>query len=145
MLCCWLLIFRVLAGCLSGSPKAYAASDPMRQPWPARSASVRLSAQAAPGDKYRAISESGFFQEQLLLVLRFFQVFISPADGDRCPMFPSCSQYGVEAIRRYGPFRGVILTSDRLLRCGREADYPLVRSRGEYRFFDPLEGNVLWH
>ncbi|MEW5801858.1 MAG: membrane protein insertion efficiency factor YidD [bacterium] len=69
---------------------------------------------------------------------------MSPADGDRCPMYPSCSHYAVEAIRTYGPWRGFILTSDRLLRCGREDNYPLVQIQGRPYYYDPLGDNTLW-
>ncbi|MFZ4648031.1 MAG: membrane protein insertion efficiency factor YidD [Patescibacteria group bacterium] len=34
-----------------------------------------------------------------------------------CRFYPSCSQYGVEAISRYGIFRGGVMTSYRILRC----------------------------
>lgn len=91
------------------------------------------------------VTEDSFWQEPFLQAIRLFQILISPADGDRCPMSPSCSQYAVEAIRTYGPWRGIILTSDRLLRCGREDDYPLIQKQGEFRYYDPLGDNVIWH
>lgn len=93
----------------------------------------------------KQMTEGGFWQESFRQGIRFFQIFISPADGDRCPMSPSCSQYAVEAIRTYGPWRGLILTSDRLLRCGREDDYPLVQQQGVFHYYDPLGENVIWH
>jgi putative membrane protein insertion efficiency factor len=91
------------------------------------------------------MTNDGFWQESFLQGIRFFQIFISPADGDRCPMSPSCSQYAMEAIRTYGPWRGLILASDRLLRCGREDDYPLIHKQGVFRYYDPLGENVIWH
>ena len=104
---------------------------------------------AASNGKLGPVTEDSFWQESFLQAIRFFQIFISPADGDRCPMSPSCSQYAVEAIRTYGPWRGIVLTSDRLLRCGREDDYPLIRQRGEFHYgefhyYDPLGENVIW-
>ncbi|MFZ1983342.1 MAG: membrane protein insertion efficiency factor YidD, partial [Desulfatitalea sp.] len=48
------------------------------------------------------------------------QKFISRADGDRCPMYPTCSHYAAQAIARQGVLAGWVLTSDRLLRCGRD-------------------------
>jgi len=49
--------------------------------------------------------------------VRFYQRFISPAIPQRCKYHPSCSQYSVTAIRRYGILRGLILAGWRLLRC----------------------------
>ena len=48
--------------------------------------------------------------------IRFYQTFISSQDGDNCPMRPSCSQFGFEALRRYGFFQGSLMTADRLVR-----------------------------
>lgn len=53
-----------------------------------------------------------------LLLIRIYQYFISPLFGASCRYFPSCSQYGMEAVRKYGPFKGGWLTIKRLVRCG---------------------------
>ena len=42
---------------------------------------------------------------------------ISPALPARCKYHPTCSQYAVEAIRRYGVLRGLVLAGWRVLRC----------------------------
>ena len=49
--------------------------------------------------------------------VRFYQRAISPVLPRRCKYYPSCSQYAVTAIRRYGILRGLVLTAWRLLRC----------------------------
>ena len=49
--------------------------------------------------------------------VRLYQRVISPALPKRCKYHPSCSQYAVTAIRRYGILRGLILSAWRLLRC----------------------------
>ena len=49
--------------------------------------------------------------------VRFYQRAISPAIPARCKYHPSCSEYAVEAIRRYGVLRGVVLAVWRILRC----------------------------
>jgi len=46
-----------------------------------------------------------------------YQRFVSPLLGPRCRFAPSCSQYAVEALREYGPTRGVWLAVRRLARC----------------------------
>ena len=49
--------------------------------------------------------------------IRFYQRVISPAIPARCRYYPTCSQYAVQAIRRYGVLRGIVLAGWRLLRC----------------------------
>ena len=52
-----------------------------------------------------------------LWLLRGYQVMISPLLGQTCRFSPSCSNYSMQAIERYGFFKGVYLTATRLLRC----------------------------
>jgi len=56
---------------------------------------------------------SGLF----LLLIRAYQLLLSPMLGASCRYSPTCSQYGVEAIRKYGPFKGGWLTLKRIARC----------------------------
>ena len=49
--------------------------------------------------------------------IRFYQRAISPAIPQRCRYYPSCSEYAVGAVRRYGILRGVVLAAWRVLRC----------------------------
>ena len=53
----------------------------------------------------------------VLVPIRFYRRVLSPALPARCKYHPTCSQYAVEAIRRYGVLRGVVLATWRLLRC----------------------------
>jgi len=52
-----------------------------------------------------------------LWLLRGYQVMISPLLGQTRRFSPSCSNYSMQAIERYGFFKGVYLTAARLLRC----------------------------
>jgi uncharacterized protein len=49
--------------------------------------------------------------------VRFYQRFVSPGLPARCKYYPSCSEYAVQAVKRYGILRGVVLATWRLLRC----------------------------
>jgi putative membrane protein insertion efficiency factor len=49
--------------------------------------------------------------------VRFYQRAVSPGLPARCKYYPSCSEYAVQAVRRYGILRGVVLAAWRLLRC----------------------------
>ncbi len=53
----------------------------------------------------------------LLMVIRLYRRFISPALAPSCRFVPSCSQYAYEAIERYGVWKGGWLGLKRLLRC----------------------------
>lgn len=52
-----------------------------------------------------------------LLLIRFYQVGISPLIGPRCRFQPTCSQYAIIAINRYGVVKGTYLAVRRLLKC----------------------------
>jgi uncharacterized protein len=52
-----------------------------------------------------------------IALLRGYQRWISPLIGARCKYYPSCSEYAVQAIGRYGILRGSVLAAWRLLRC----------------------------
>ncbi|MGE5252929.1 MAG: membrane protein insertion efficiency factor YidD [Planctomycetaceae bacterium] len=78
-------------------------------------------------------------------VMRFFQSYISPVDGDRCPSYPTCSQYSVEAIRKHGVWIGLVMTFDRLIHESDEiGQAPRVKIYGSYRTYDPVENNDFW-
>jgi putative membrane protein insertion efficiency factor len=50
-------------------------------------------------------------------LLRCYQRWISPAFGQRCRYYPSCSEYAIQAVERFGILRGLVLATWRLLRC----------------------------
>ena len=53
----------------------------------------------------------------VLGVIRFYQRTISPQLGNNCRFEPSCSEYGIQAIEKYGVLRGVPRTAWRIARC----------------------------
>ncbi|WP_449538399.1 membrane protein insertion efficiency factor YidD [Ferdinandcohnia sp. Marseille-Q9671] len=50
-------------------------------------------------------------------IIRTYQKFISPLKPPTCRFYPTCSQYGLEAIKRFGAIKGGWLTIKRLLKC----------------------------
>ncbi|MFD2597665.1 membrane protein insertion efficiency factor YidD [Sphingobacterium corticis] len=50
-------------------------------------------------------------------IIRAYQLFISPWLGANCRYTPTCSQYGKEAILKYGPFKGGWMTVKRIASC----------------------------
>lgn len=53
----------------------------------------------------------------LLLLLRAYQLGISPFLGQNCRFYPSCSTYAAEAIREHGAAKGSLLAAKRLCKC----------------------------
>lgn len=88
------------------------------------------------------IGDSGFMSATMNL----FQQHVSPIDGDRCPMYPSCSQYSREAFSKHGFFMGWVMTCDRLLRCGRDerSTAPRIIIHDGTRYYDSIEDNDFW-
>ena len=52
-----------------------------------------------------------------LWLIRFYKKYISVHTLPSCKYYPTCSQYGLEAIERVGAFKGGLLTVFRILRC----------------------------
>ena len=53
----------------------------------------------------------------LILLIRVYQVTLSPWLGKSCRYVPTCSNYGIEAIQKYGALKGGGLTFKRILSC----------------------------
>lgn len=53
----------------------------------------------------------------LIIIIKFYKLFISPLLGNHCRFHPSCSGYALEAIELHGAFKGSYLTLKRLLKC----------------------------
>ena len=50
-------------------------------------------------------------------LIRLYQKILSPLIGNQCRFYPTCSAYGIEALKRHGLFKGLILTLWRMIRC----------------------------
>jgi len=53
----------------------------------------------------------------VLILIKLYQKALSPFVGHRCRFYPSCSSYAYEAISKFGFFKGVFLSTRRLLKC----------------------------
>lgn len=65
----------------------------------------------------------------MILVIKGYQLMISPYLMPACRYTPSCSQYGVEAIKKHGAWKGGFLTLKRFLSC-----HPFSKKHG----YDPV-------
>lgn len=63
----------------------------------------------------------------------FYKSFLSSQDNQRCSFHPSCSEFGLEAVKKLGVVRGIMCTCDRLTRCNgfspRQYEIDLERRR----------------
>lgn len=57
------------------------------------------------------------FSWLFLGIIKLYQLLLSPLLGASCRFTPTCSQYGVEAIKKHGPFKGGWLTLKRIGSC----------------------------
>ena len=56
--------------------------------------------------------------EKLLIApIKLYRRFISPLKPACCRFYPSCSEYAILAVKKYGPFKGLIKAIWRILRC----------------------------
>ncbi len=56
-------------------------------------------------------------REALLFLIRLYQRTISQVTPATCRFYPSCSEYGYQAIARYGVFKGTWMAIKRVVRC----------------------------
>ncbi len=77
--------------------------------------------------------------------IHFFQRHISPVDGDRCSMAPTCSHYSSQALQKHGAFLGFMMSADRIVHEYEEQRFvPVLWDGMRSRFYDPVENNDFW-
>ena len=52
-----------------------------------------------------------------MLLIRIYRIFLSPLLGSNCRHTPTCSEYGIIALKKHGVFKGSFLTAKRILKC----------------------------
>ncbi len=115
----------------------------MDMPWSISVSAPAFNSQGA-GLKSTKNAQNSLFNPFVALV-KGFQKVISPVDGARCNMYPTCSAYSLDAFRKHGTIKGLILTADRLLHEPDEHDFaPIIIKHGVYRYYDPVERNDFW-
>ncbi|MEY8517708.1 membrane protein insertion efficiency factor YidD [Lachnospiraceae bacterium 29-84] len=53
----------------------------------------------------------------IITMIKFYQKYLSPYKTTKCPYYPTCSAYGLEAVQKHGAIKGSILAGWRILRC----------------------------
>jgi len=53
----------------------------------------------------------------LIKAIRIYQIFVSPVMPGKCRFYPSCSNYVIDALEKYGVLKGLWLGVKRILKC----------------------------
>lgn len=53
----------------------------------------------------------------LISIIKFYRKYISPLKSPSCRFIPTCSEYAIEAIQKYGALKGLIMAIRRILKC----------------------------
>lgn len=69
----------------------------------------------------------------------FYKSFFSSQDNQRCGFYPSCSEFGLEAVKKLGVIRGVVCTCDRLTRCNGLSPEQYELNREKRGLNDPVK------
>ena len=57
------------------------------------------------------------FTHFLIKLIKIYKFLISPLLGDTCRYYPTCSEYSIESLKKYGLFKGLFLSFKRILSC----------------------------
>lgn len=74
--------------------------------------------------------------QPVILTIEFYQNYLGKIKGSYCPMYPSCSEYGRQAITDKN-IKGILMTFDRLHRCSHDLEnYDIIIINGKMRYLD---------
>jgi putative membrane protein insertion efficiency factor len=73
------------------------------------------------------------FSKTLIVLIKFYQLIISPYIGNNCRYLPTCSHYFIECLNEFGFFKGFVLGLKRILSC-----HP-IKILGGGSGFDPIK------
>ena len=68
----------------------------------------------------------------LIIIIKIYKIFISPYLGNNCRYLPTCSDYFIDCLKIYGPFKGFYFGTKRILSC-----HP-IKIIGGGEGFDPV-------
>ncbi len=74
-----------------------------------------------------------FFSKTLIILIKLYQLVLSPVLGNNCRYQPTCSEYFIDSLRVFGFFKGCILGTKRILSC-----HP-IKILGGGDGFDPVK------
>ena len=74
-----------------------------------------------------------FFTQSLIKIIKVYKFIISPFLGHSCRYLPTCSEYSIEALKKFGFFQGLYMSVRRILSC-----HP-IKFLGGGEGFDPVK------
>ncbi len=77
-----------------------------------------------------------FFTQSLIKIIKVYKFIISPFLGHSCRYLPTCSEYSIEALKKFGFFQGLYMSVRRILSC-----HP-IKFLGGGEGFDPVKKNI---
>ena len=77
-----------------------------------------------------------FFTQSLIKIIKVYKFIISPFLGRSCRYLPTCSEYSIEALKKFGFFQGLYMSVRRILSC-----HP-IKFLGGGEGFDPVRKNI---
>jgi len=60
---------------------------------------------------------SELISRPLVWAVRLYQIALSPLLSPNCRYYPTCSEYSIEALKKYGLLKGILLAFKRIIRC----------------------------
>lgn len=117
------------AGTAASAATVVGASSPAASPNSSSQTGASQREVSQPGASQREVSQPDVVQNKFVAVLKwignapflllisFYRACVSPFTPPACRFTPTCSQYAMEAFKKYGPFKGLYLTVKRILRC----------------------------
>jgi len=95
--------------------------------------SVGLAQSKYPADSLLASQEISIIKKIGIFPIAAFQRFSYNSDRQNCQFYPSCSNYGAQAISEFGLLRGYFIASDRIIRCNPSSQQNHLKHGGEFR------------
>ncbi|MHA1558682.1 MAG: membrane protein insertion efficiency factor YidD [Alphaproteobacteria bacterium] len=77
----------------------------------------------------------------MVFLIYLYRSFVSPLTWCSCRFTPTCSQYAIDALKKYGPLKGIILIFSRLIRC--HPYTKLSQYLGKTQGYDPIPQTFL--
>ena len=141
-----LLTVRICAFLLIAAAAGPLQAEPFRGPWNAPRAKRSGSVPSQERNPGFSLTRPQRIPAAIVRgLLRTYQVVCSPRDGRECPMYPTCTTYSREAVKKHGMLLGFAMTCERLTHEPDEPKrVPSVIVRGHLRWFDPVENNDFW-
>jgi putative component of membrane protein insertase Oxa1/YidC/SpoIIIJ protein YidD len=100
-----------------------------------------LAPQSGDGpDESQPAGGAPFWGLPLRWMVRFYQLTVGRVKYSSCPMEPSCSNFGIQALNHHPPHIAALMIGDRLHRCGHDLHYytPVVMDE-RIKFLDPVD------